>query len=551
MGETTKRLRELWKEFECDEDQMVVIPFGPDRIRVAPPTAPAWEALAAVLLHHGYEIRTVETDSYNCRNIKGTKEKSLHSYGIALDVNWHTNPWVDHAGRRKVRFSDKLTQDERADDVRSGDADTDFTKAIIDDALAIKTPSGNTVFEWGGHWTTVKDCMHFEIDLGPDDLSEGIDEQTVVGWEDFLAMAAIGPESGGSIAALEDSPELESAGMFVPAAMGLAPLPGLPGLPPLPGLPDLPALGDLPSPPRLPPLPPLPANGTGAAPSAGPSPVELQVVNARSGLILRSGPGQSFSKIRTLPLGTTVNVIGRDGPWAQVDLQGDGASDGFVHSEFLRAAGVGSPPGSGGPATAPPVASGADILDLVTVDNVKPMFPATSRSNISRNLPFVLSGLRSRALVDKPMVLMALGTIRAETEGFVPISEGRSRFNTAVTPFDLYDAGTRKGRDLGNTVRGDGPKFKGRGYVQLTGRDNYTRIGTQIRQRLVDRPDLANDPTIAGIILAQFLKNKESRVRAALAANDLRLARKLVNGGSHGLARFKDAFRRGVRSLPG
>jgi len=54
---------------------------------------------------------------------------------------------------------------------------------------------------------------------------------------------------------------------------------------------------------------------------------------------------------------------------------------------------------------------------------------------------------------------MALATIRAETEGFVPISEGVSRFNTADTPFDLYDAGTTIGQRLGNIHVGDGPAF--------------------------------------------------------------------------------------------
>ena len=239
-------------------------------------------------------------------------------------------------------------------------------------------------------------------------------------------------------------------------------------------------------------------------------------------------------------------MIGRNGDWAQVDLENDGASDGFVHSSFLHAAGTG-----GTTAPLPTVPTGSNILDLVTVDQVKSMFPATSRKNIRNNLPFVLSGLESRELVDKPMVLMALGTIRAETEGFVPISEGRSRFNTRVTPFDLYDAGTRIGRNLGNTVSGDGPRFKGRGYVQLTGRFNYTQIGDQVGQTLANQPQLANDPAIAGLILAQFLKNKENAIRIALNANDLRKARRLINGGSHGLARFKDAVRRGIDVLPG
>jgi hypothetical protein len=83
------------------------------------------------LLHQGYQIRAADTDCHNCRNIKGTEKKSLHFFGIALDVNWTTNPWIDHPGSREVRFSSKPTQAERADDVRLGLADTDFTEALI------------------------------------------------------------------------------------------------------------------------------------------------------------------------------------------------------------------------------------------------------------------------------------------------------------------------------------------------------------------------------------------------------------------------------------
>ena len=79
MAKSTTELRTLWHEYECAEDKMVLIPFGPDKIRVAPSTALAWEALAAVLQHHSYKIRTADTDSYNCRNIKGSSKKSLHA----------------------------------------------------------------------------------------------------------------------------------------------------------------------------------------------------------------------------------------------------------------------------------------------------------------------------------------------------------------------------------------------------------------------------------------------------------------------------------------
>jgi predicted chitinase len=265
-------------------------------------------------------------------------------------------------------------------------------------------------------------------------------------------------------------------------------------------------------------------------------------VTALSGLKLRSGPGMGFDHILTLPHGTQVFVLSTTGLWTQVGLERDGHADGFMSAEFLR-------PDAAQPAPEVPISTDSGFLGRVTAAQVAKMFPVTNKANIVANLPFVLAGLRGCGLTDRPMVLMALATIRAETEGFLPISEGRSKFNTHTTPFDKYDAGTPIGKALGNTQAGDGPRFKGRGYVQLTGRDNYTKIGAQIGVNLVADPDRANDPEVAGKILARFLKNKESRIRKALANRDLQDARKAVNGGSHGFNRFKDAYDRGLIAL--
>jgi len=98
---------------------------------------------------------------------------------------------------------------------------------------------------------------------------------------------------------------------------------------------------------------------------------------------------------------------------------------------------------------------------------------------------------------------------------------------------------------LGNLGQGDGERFRGRGYIQLTGRANYQKYGTALGKDLTGNPDLACDPTIAGQLLAMFLKDKERQIKEALVNHDLSTARKLVNGGSHGLDRFEDAFNRG------
>jgi putative chitinase len=179
-------------------------------------------------------------------------------------------------------------------------------------------------------------------------------------------------------------------------------------------------------------------------------------------------------------------------------------------------------------------------IENVTTSKVSKMFPQTPIGHIKANLPFVLNALKAANLADKSMVLMALATIRAETASFEPISEFKSRFNTSPNghPFDLYDPR----RDLGNRGAPDGERFRGRGFVQLTGRANYVKFGAAIGQDLVNNPALANDPKIASELLACFLKNSENKIRSFLAEHDLAGARKVVNGGSHGLKEFSNAY---------
>ncbi|ODA67977.1 hypothetical protein A7A08_01146 [Methyloligella halotolerans] len=176
---STSELRNWWRRYECKRDDMTRIDFCEDSILVAPESVDAFHALATVLKRHRYSLRPGDTDSYNCRTITGGNGRSLHSYGIALDINWNTNPYRDHPGRRDVRYSDKPTQAERAAEVRAGTADTDMTPAMIADILSIKTVGGRRVFQWGGDWSTLKDSMHFQIDLPPGQLAEGIDPESV------------------------------------------------------------------------------------------------------------------------------------------------------------------------------------------------------------------------------------------------------------------------------------------------------------------------------------------------------------------------------------
>lgn len=59
-------------------------------------------------------------------------------------------------------------------------------------------------------------------------------------------------------------------------------------------------------------------------------------VIGRPHLFLRAGDGTNFRKIGQIDFGTEVNVVGRKGDWATIDLLFDGTPDGFSHGAFLR-----------------------------------------------------------------------------------------------------------------------------------------------------------------------------------------------------------------------
>ena len=184
-------------------------------------------------------------------------------------------------------------------------------------------------------------------------------------------------------------------------------------------------------------------------------------------------------------------------------------------------------------------------LDLA---HVRQLFPCTRSSSIDKNLPYVAAALSAFGLCERELVIAALGTIRAETEGFVPIPEQPSHFNTwpGQATFSRYE----NMKTLGNKSPGDGARFRGRGYVQLTGRDNYDRYGRLLDIDLLLQPDSACAPEVAACLLAAFLSAHRDKLIQAMSSGDLKGARRIVNGGSHGLDRFEDTVARANSTWP-
>jgi len=184
--------------------------------------------------------------------------------------------------------------------------------------------------------------------------------------------------------------------------------------------------------------------------------------------------------------------------------------------------------------------SDASVMSQLTSELVIRMFPAAPPANIKKHLPLLRRALAERGLVDKAMILMALATVRAECATFDPVSEAPSPLNTDPPgpAFNKYD----RRQDLGNLGPPDGARFRGRGFIQLTGRKNYKFYGTLLGYDLIRNPELAGSPQPAAQILAAYLKENEPLIRSALATGDLAAARRIVNGGHIGLDGFREAF---------
>lgn len=75
-------------------------------------------------------------------------------------------------------------------------------------------------------------------------------------------------------------------------------------------------------------------------------------------------------------------------------------------------------------------------------------------------------------------------------------------------PEFLYGADTAKGKSLGNTEPGDGAKYIGRGYIQLTGRANYAKYGSLAGHDLINNPKLLMNPTIAAEVSVKYMLDR-------------------------------------------
>lgn len=100
------------------------------------------------------------------------------------------------------------------------------------------------------------------------------------------------------------------------------------------------------------------------------------------------------------------------------------------------------------------------------------------------------------------------------------------------------------GDRLGNVEPGDGWKYRGRGPLQLTGRDNYQRFATAIDDDSpVKTPSLLTEPTLGALSACWYFATRVT------PHTDVETATRDINGGYHGLAERKQRYERAVAAM--
>lgn len=92
-------------------------------------------------------------------------------------------------------------------------------------------------------------------------------------------------------------------------------------------------------------------------------------------------------------------------------------------------------------------------------------------------------------------------------------------------------------KDLGNIHPGDGVKYKGRGYIQLTGRANYIAASKALNIDLLNHPEALLEPTNAFNVSAWFWNSRG--LNSLALSDDLVKITKKINGGLNGLPNRK------------
>lgn len=175
----------------------------------------------------------------------------------------------------------------------------------------------------------------------------------------------------------------------------------------------------------------------------------------------------------------------------------------------------------------------------ITPEQIHDAFPSATLETIQEHWPGIQAEIAARGVTSRAGLTAAAATIATETGTFAPVAERGSK-----KYFAQYDK-------IPGHKPGDGYRYRGRGFTQLTGKWNYEYYGKLLDLDLVGNPDLALDPENAARIAAEFWKR--NGLFDAAESGDWERTRRTVNprAPDTDIAKFKANVKRMRLSIDG
>lgn len=189
---------------------------------------------------------------------------------------------------------------------------------------------------------------------------------------------------------------------------------------------------------------------------------------------------------------------------------------------------------------APVVALRAKRLAPVTLAQLRQLAPRLGEARARQLLPGLHRAMSEADLRTVRRRAAFLAQVLVESDG--------------LTAREEYASGEAyEGREnLGNTQPGDGRRFKGRGWIQLTGRANYREAGKALGLALEARPELAATDTGGWRVAAWYWRSRSLNQWADSGTlEDFRRVTYRINGGQNGATKREAEWRRALSILGG
>lgn len=122
---------------------------------------------------------------------------------------------------------------------------------------------------------------------------------------------------------------------------------------------------------------------------------------------------------------------------------------------------------------------------------------------------------------------------------------GQLRYTEELASGQAYEGRV----SLGDTEPGDGVRYKGRGLIQITGRNNYALCGLSLDLPLLDNPELLAQPDAAALSAGWYWQN--NNLNSLCDLNLFQELTKRINGGLNGYPNRYQLYQRALQVIPG